>query len=105
MSDEQEYKQKTMIVKSFENFEEMSDELLKNWNDYKKLDSRMKLLDASVKKYMTENGKRFYENKYGSLSIVSQKRRVLDRSLIEDIEKYKIDTEAYIMHKSCSSRQ
>ena len=100
MSDEQEYEQKTIKVKNVKQFEQMSEELLKNWTEYKKLDTRMKLLDASVKKYMVENDKQVYENKYGSLCVVSQNRRVLDRSLIEDIEQYKIETEIKIMYKS-----
>ena len=100
MNDNQEYEQKTINVKSVQQFEEMSEELLKNWSEYKKLDSRMKLLDASVKKYMVEQNKQTYENRYGALCIVSQNRRALDRSLIEDIEKYKVDTEVKLMYKS-----
>ena len=100
MNDEQEYEQKTVSVKTFQQFEQMSEELLKNWTEYKKLDTRMKLLDASVKKYMTDNGKRTYENEYGALCIVSQNRRMLDRSLIEDIEKYKVDAVLNMMYKS-----
>lgn len=100
MSDEQEYEQKTISVKSVRQFEQMSEELLKNWTSYKQLDARMKLLDASVKKYMVDNDKQTYENQYGALCIVSQNRRVLDRSLIDDIEQYKVDAEVKIMYKS-----
>lgn len=100
MSDEKEYEQKTICVKSVQQFEQMSEELLKNWTEYKKLDARMKLLDASVEKYMIEKDMRTWENKYGALCVVSQNRRVLDRSLIMDIEAYKVDTEVKIMFKS-----
>ena len=100
MSEEQEYETKPLSVKSFQQFEQMSEELLKGWAEYKKLDTRMKLLDASVKKYLIDNCKIAHENKYGHLSIVTQNRRMLDRSLIDDIEQYKIDTEIKMMYKS-----
>ena len=100
MSDEQELEQKTINVKSDEQFKQMSEELLKNWTEYKKLDTRIKLLDASIKKYMVDNKMQFYENNFGSLCVITQNRHVLDRSLIEDIEKYKVDTEVKIMYKS-----
>lgn len=100
MSDEEQYEQKTISVKNVKQFEQMSEELLKNWTEYKKLDARMKLLDSSVKKYMVKKDMQTYQNKYGALCVVSQNRRVLDRSLIDDIEQYKIDTEFKIMYKS-----
>ena len=100
MSDQQEYEQKTISVKSVRQFEQMSEELLKNWTEYKKLDTRMKLLDASVKKYMTDNDKQTHENQYGALCVVTQNRRMLDRSLIDDIEQYKVDAEVKMMYKS-----
>jgi len=102
MSDEQEYEQKTIKVKDSEQFETMSQELLKNWKEYKKLDARMKLLDASVKKYMVDNDMKIFETNYGALLIVPQNRRVLDRALIEDIERYKVDTTVKMMYKSPS---
>lgn len=90
---------KPMNVKNSEQFEQFAEELLKNWQDYKKLDTRMKLLDATVKKYLVDNGKVSYENVYGSVSLITQNRRVLDRSLINDIEQYKVDSEVKMMFK------
>ena len=104
MNDEQEYEQKTIKVKNLSQFESMSLELLKNWTAYKQLDAKMKLLDASVKKYMVENDKQTHENMYGALYVVSQSRRVLDRTLIEDIEQYKVDTEIKMMYKSANKQ-
>jgi hypothetical protein len=98
--DEEQYTQKTVPVNNEKQFEQMSEELLKNWKEYKKLDTRMKLLDASVKKYMTDKKLYMHENKYGHLLIVTQNRRVLDRALIDDIEKYKVDAEFFMMYKS-----
>lgn len=68
-----------------EQFEKFAEELLKNWAEYKRLDTRIKMIDASVKKYLLDNKKISYENKYGSLAIVVQQRRVLNRELIDDI--------------------
>ncbi len=97
---ETEYETKPQDIKSKEQFEKMASEMLSNWTEYKKLDARMKLLDASTKKYMVDNKIKIYENDHGSLMIVEQKVRVLDRALIDDIEKYKIDTKRKIMYKS-----
>jgi hypothetical protein len=99
-SSEQEFTVKPMKINGEEQFEKFAEELLKGWAEYKKLDTRMKLLDASIKKFLVDNDKTTYENKYGSVVIVNQNRRVLDRSLIEDIEKYKVDTEVKFMYKS-----
>lgn len=97
---EQEYEVKPVQVKNSEQFEKMAEELLKGWTEYKKIRNRMELLDASIKKYMVDNELKFYENEYGHVSIVEQGRRVLDRSLIEDIERYKVDTKFKMMFKS-----
>lgn len=97
---ESEYEVKPQTIKSQENFERMAEEMLKGWDEYKSLRSRMELLDASVKKYMIDNNKVFHENAYGSVTIVRQTRRVLDRSLIEDIEKYKVAMDVNMAYKS-----
>jgi hypothetical protein len=78
----------------------MADEMLGAWKEYKKLDARMKLLDASTKKYMVDNKMDVYKCDKGSLMIVEQNRRMLDRALIDDIEKYKIDAKVHICYKS-----
>ena len=95
----EQYEAKPINLKE-EQFEKFAEELLKNWAEYKKLESRMKLLDASVKKYLIDNNKISYENKYGSLAVVIQNRRVLCRELIDDIEKYKVDSEIKLMYKT-----
>ncbi len=83
-------------------FERMADELLKNWTEYKKLKSRMELLDASCKKYMCETNMKTYENEHGALMLVHQSRRVLNRALIEDIEKYKSSVKFSMLYKNPS---
>lgn len=99
-SSEQEFSVKPIAIKGEEQFEKFAEELLKGWDEYKNLEKRMKLLDASVKKFLLDNDKTHYENKYGEVIIITQHRTVLDRSLIEDIEKYKVDTEVKIMFKT-----
>ena len=49
---------------------------------------------------MVDNDKQTHENVYGALCVISQNRRVLDRSLIDDIEQYKVDAEFKMMYKS-----
>jgi hypothetical protein len=73
MSDEQEYEQ---------TFEQMSEKLLKNWVECKKLDMRMKLFDESVKKYMVKKDMKTY------------------RALIEDVEQYYNETKRIMMYKT-----
>lgn len=100
MTEEIEYAQKTLKIKSEEQFQIMLKELLSNWKTYKVLDSRMKILDSSIKKYMNDNNLIVSENEYGSVVIINQNRRILDRSLIDDIEQYKVDSLVSMMYKS-----
>ena len=95
-----EHETKPQEIKSKEQFEKMANEMLSQWKEYKKLDARMKLLDASTKKYMVDKGMKMYECDKGDIMIVKQKRRQLDRALIDDIEQYKVDTECMIAYKS-----
>ena len=93
---ESEYE--TIRINNKEQFEKMASEMLKNWKEYKKMDTRMKLLDASTKKYMIDNDMKIHECNEGALMIVEQNRRILDRTLIDDI--YKIDSKVNICFKS-----
>ncbi len=97
---ETEYETKPQDIKSKEQFEKMASEMLSHWREYKKLDARMKLLDASTKKYMVDHDMNTYENEKGKITVIEQCRRVLDRSLIDDIELYKIDTRVKMSFKS-----
>ena len=98
--EEEDHAQKTIVVSSEDKFIKMFDELLGGWEQYKKLDARMKLLDASVKKYMVDNNMKSYERDTGASVIINQNRKVLDRSLIDDIEKYQVAASVKIMYKS-----
>lgn len=100
MEPETEYETKPQDIKNKEQFEKMASEMLSHWTEYKKLDARMKLLDASTKKYMIDNKMKVYETKNGEIVIVEQLRRVLDRSLIDDIEQYRIDARVKLSFKS-----
>lgn len=77
MSEEHEiYEAKPLNVKSEEQFNNMTEELLRNWGEYKK--TRMKILDATVKKYTADNNIKARSNKHGDLNMVTQSRRLLD---------------------------
>ena len=82
------YTVKPVGIKSEEKFKQMADEMLANWAEYKKLDTRMKLLDASTKQYMLDNHMDKYESSKGKINIIPQQRRMLNRALIEDIDQY-----------------
>jgi len=90
----------TIRINNKEQFEKMASEMLTNWTQYKTLRARMELLDASTKKYMIDNNMDEYKCEKGKLTIVEQNRRVLDRSLIDDIEKYKLDSKIKMCFKS-----
>lgn len=98
-----EYETKPLNVKDKLQFEKLAEELLNNWAEYKKLKSRMELLDSTCKKYMVDNDMNIYGNDKGNLMIVEQGRRILDRTLIDDIEKYKVDAKVKMMFKSMRS--
>lgn len=100
MDKEQEFEVKALEIKDSNKFEDFAEELLSNWKEYKRLDARMKLLDVSCKKYMIDKNLDNYSNEYGKLFIIKQNRRVLDRALIKDIEKYKVDSVVNMMYKS-----
>jgi hypothetical protein len=91
---------KPQNISNDDKFNKMADELLSNWSEYKKLDKKMKMLDVSLKKYMVDNNMTHYKNNNGSLTVISQSRQMLNRSLIEDIEQYYEDTDIKIMFKS-----
>ncbi len=100
MAEEIEYEVKPMVITGTDQFNSMTEELLSNWSDFKRLEKRMKLLDASVKKYMLETGMEFHKCIYGSLNMVTQTRRVLDKSLVKDIESFKVNTKVKMLFKS-----
>jgi hypothetical protein len=105
MSEEPEYPVKPLEIKNRQQFEEMALEILGGWTDYKKIKTRMELLDASCKAYMVKNDMKTFENENGAFCIVVQERRILDRALIDDIEKYKINARVNIMYKSPNLRK
>lgn len=76
-----EYETKPQNIKNKEQFEKMAGEMLSAWKEYKKLDARMKLLDASTKKYMIDNDMDKYRCDRGIITIVDQNRKVLDREI------------------------
>lgn len=82
-----------------EKFEKNANELLKNWNDYNILKRKIELLDKKCKDYMIENKIDSHENEYGKLVLMEQYRNVLDRSLIEDIEKYYNRVKCQLLYK------
>lgn len=90
---------KPQSIKSKEQFEKMASEMLAGWKEYKKIENRMKLLDASTKKYMLDNDMDEYRCDGGKITIIEQSRKVLDRALIDDIEKYKVDTSVKMSFK------
>lgn len=91
---------KPQIIKNQEKFEAMATEFLSKLTEYKKLEARMKLLDASCKKYMLDNDMKNFSCESGELTVVQSNRLMLDRSLIDDIEQYKVPMKITMMYES-----
>lgn len=98
MSD-QEYEVKPIIIKD-DKIEEYAKELLGNWKQYKELKKRMELLDASIKLYMINNNLTELKCDKGHCALIKQTRNALDRTLIKDIEQYKVTKTITLMFKS-----
>lgn len=95
-----EYEVKPQAIKNREKFEDMAMEYLGKLTEYKKMKARMDILDASLKKYMLDNNMEDYKNDNGKLTMIVQNRRVLDRSLIDEIGNYMVDSKVNLMFKS-----
>lgn len=87
-------------MKDEEHFEKCASELQSKWTEPQKLDARMKLLDATCKKYMLDHKMKLFENSQGTLSVIEQIHFMLGRSLIDEIDQYKVPTKIVRMHKS-----
>ena len=97
-----EVKVKPLILDSEEKFQQMATELLSKLDNYKRLKSRIDLLDSTCKNYMLTNEMNRFENKAGVLTIVKQKRQVISPEFIDEIEKYKVNKVMMIMYKSAN---
>ena len=84
-------------------FEQNANEMMKNWMEYSNMKKKMELLDKKVKEYMVLNKIDLFETKYGKLVLMDQSRNVLDRSLIEDIEKYYKPVKCQLLYKVLKS--
>ncbi len=60
------------------------------YNEWKKICNVMNRLDRSVKDYMIKNGVDLIEGPGFNMSMTHPSRWMLDQSLIEDIDRYKV---------------
>jgi len=91
---------KPMTITSSEKIEQLGEEYLTKLSDFKKLKNKMETIEATVKNYLIENNLDILKCKSGKFNIINQDKMVLDRSLIEDIDKYKVNTKYKMMYKS-----
>ena len=68
--------------------ENMIDFVLTNWEEYNELKKKMELYTEKIRDYMEKNDIDVIKREKGKLQKVVQQRNQLDKSLIEDIEKY-----------------
>ena len=97
---DQEFEVKPEVNITKEKFENDAIIMLENLEEFKKLDAMMKQLVANCKQYMIDNDLEYYKNEHGKLMLSQVKRNMLDRSLIDDIKKYYVEKEFYILGKS-----
>ena len=63
---------------------------VERYNEWKKLCNLMNRLDTKVKEYMISQGVDFIEGRGFNMIMTHPDRWMLDQSLIEDIDKYKV---------------
>lgn len=83
--------------------EEMCDYVLTNLEFYKEMDKKMKLYNDEIKKYMEKNNKISLKTKKGVFTLIKQSRKFLDRTLIQDIEKYYKNMKVSLLYKTKNS--
>lgn len=96
---DQEYEAKPMSIKNKEQVEKYANELLSKWEDFSALKKRMDVLNSTLKKYMEENDLKNLQVENGSLVLMTQKRNVLNRALIDDIDQYYELTQVKMLFK------
>jgi uncharacterized protein YlzI (FlbEa/FlbD family) len=100
MAEEQIFEVKAQSGMTEKKFKAQADEYLSKMEEFKKLEKKMKQYEANIKDYMITNKIESYKNEIGSFTIVTRKQSRLDRSLIEDIDKYYREIRMTTMYKS-----
>lgn len=98
--EEIQHEVKPLKVKDKEQMEKYADELLGKWKEYSLLKKRMDTLNSTISTYMKTNNVDVIQVGNGKLFMQKQTRNVLDRSLIDEIEKYYKETEFIMIYKS-----
>lgn len=97
--EEIDYPVKPMKIGDKEKFEKLANEMLTGWKEFKNIEKRMKLLDASCKDYMLKNNMDNYKCNNGVIAITKRMQNRLDRTLINDIELYMVESEMNFSYK------
>lgn len=96
---EQEVSIRAMPVKNEEFAKKYANELLGKLGEFNKMKRRVELLTATLKKYMEDNNMDIFNVENGKLTIVEQKRNILNKALIDDIDQYYDLVTVKIMYK------
>eukprot|EP00873_Tetraselmis_striata_P025927 jgi/Tetstr1/446191/TSEL_003591.t1 len=70
---------------------------VERFNEWKKMCNTMNRLDRTMKEYMIENKIDYIEDEGVQLSMAHPKRWMLDQSLIDDIDQYKVEKKINIL--------
>eukprot|EP00873_Tetraselmis_striata_P036794 jgi/Tetstr1/457058/TSEL_043721.t1 len=70
---------------------------VERFNKWKKLCNTMNRLDRTMKEYMIENKIDYIEDEGVQLSMAHPKRWMLDQSLIDNIDQYKVEKKINIL--------
>jgi len=96
---EQELEVKPKQIKNANQAKKYANELLENWTEFCALKKRMDILNSTLKKYMQDNHMSSFKVENGELLSIKQKRNMLNRALIDDIEQYYEISDVYMLYK------
>lgn len=75
-------------VETPEKIRRMAEYVMDNWTQFKEMERVLTLYNDKIKDYMVENNIDKLKAEKGEFVKIDSSRNMLDRSLIEDIEKY-----------------
>ena len=100
MSDEYEPPVEPFECEDETKFAEYVEELVSKHEEYNELKKRTDRLNATVKEYMIKNNLDIYTVKSGKVAMLKQKRNVLNRTLIKNIQQYYEKKIVMLLYKS-----
>lgn len=83
-----------------EKIKKMTEYVMNNLEAYKEMQKKMELCNDVIKEHMLKNNIDKIKTEKGEFTLIISSRSVLDKTLIEDIEKYYVREKTTTLYKS-----